>query len=189
MSGNETRPAAWHATAEEIDPEEARRHPTLADVCDRTGLRQLTILYAMNRTGQYTNLKPMHILARPAYRTNGSEPRWSDEQIAKYFDLLTERTRTYNERYGHLPVVTAAEARSRQLVSLRAIKRVSGFALTTLHRWADDTAFPPATARTASRGPVPQLLRPWSDVRRYLMDKRSDAVLPTVLTADAYRNA
>lgn len=189
MSGSEQlRTAAWHATATEItDPEEARKHLTITEVCARTGLRQLTVIYAMNRTGDFTGRKPLHIIARPAYRFNGSEPRWSNQQLAEYFDVLTERTRTFNEKYGHLAVVSPTDARSRQLVSLRAICRASGFALTTLHRWADDETFPAPVARIPSEGPVPQLLRSWPDVREYLSKKRSDTDLPTVLDDSVFR--
>jgi hypothetical protein len=185
MTTSDPRPAVWHATAEEIDETEARKHLTLKDVCDRTALRQLTVQYAMNRTGVLSGAKPMHHIMRPAYRVNGSEPRWSHEQVQAYFDTLTKRTESLNDKYGHLPVITEQEARDQQLVNLRAISRLSGFALTTLHRWADDTTFPALVAVVGSLGPQPALVRPWPAVREYLLTRRPDAELPeTVGDAD-----
>lgn len=179
------RPAAWHETATEIDGEpDPRKHLTLGEVCSRTGLRDVTIKFAMNRKGRFKNAA-LREIARPAYSKNG-EPRWDPKQVADYFNAINERSRTIEERFGHLPVVSAADARRRQLLTLREVHRASGFALTTLHRWTSYEGFPEPVAVQTSKGPQPLVLRRWHDVRAFLLTQRPDADLPTKVADDVY---
>jgi ribosomal protein L44E len=182
------RTAAWHENATELhSEEEAAKHLTIGQVTDRTGLRQLTLLYAINRRNNPRAKATLRPLARPAYRF-GNEPRWSKAQLDEYFANVERRARTFNEKYGDLPKVTAEQARTDQLVSLRALCRTSGRAVTTMQRWSQLEGFPEPAALLESNGPLPHLLRSWPQVRTWLLANRADITdLPERVPEEAWR--
>lgn len=185
------RPAMWHSSAEAITAKQAAdtaKHVTLADVCNRTGLRQITITHAIARRGPFVGDRPVHALARPAYLVGSSgEPRWSEDQLRQYWEIEANRARTARERFGHLEVVTDDQARERGLVNLRTIHRITGYALSTLHRWTERADFPPLVAVNKARGPQPRLLREWGAVRGWLLHQHPDVDYPETVPDDAWK--
>jgi hypothetical protein len=190
MSASDTsaRTAEWRRHATELhSEEEAAKHLTIGQVCDRTGLRQLTLLYAINRTENPRAKAALRPLVRPRY-TWGNEPRWDKSQLDEYFANIAERSRTFTEKWGHLPTVTAEAAREQQLVSLRTLARAAGRAVTTMQRWSQLDGFPEPAALLESAGPLPHLLRSWSDVRAWLLANRSDiGDVPERIPEEAWR--
>jgi hypothetical protein len=182
----------WHATATTITAEQAedrQAYLTLAEVCERTALRQVTITQAIARRGPFAGDKPIHALSRPRYLVDSTgEPRWGSDQLRDYWTVEAGRARTVQERYGHLEVVTDEQAKERGLVGLRTINRICGRALTTLHRWSERADFPPLVAQVKTSSPQPRLLREWSAVRAYLLANDNTGVdYPEVVPDDAWK--
>lgn len=173
----DTRVAEWHEQAKEIDAAEAAKHLSISAVCDRAGLRAATLQYAMNRTGTLRADNPKAHLVRPAYRV-GDTPYWDQAQVDAYHRAFREQVQKRKSRWESLPIYSAEEAARRKLLTLRALQRATGYALTTLHRWSGHDTFPEPVARGESSGPNPHLLRDWVAVRDWLRRRNPDREIP-----------
>lgn len=175
MNATRGREATWKATATEVDTPGA--HLTVGDVANRTGLSAQHLLHMLYRRQAYDAANPMGALMRPDYRY-GEEPRWSDEQLSRYFELKHAWDNAKTSRYAHLPLVTEAEARQLGLVSLRRACLTSGHAPSSMNRWQTRDGFPQPTHAVDTGTPTPRVCRPWADIRAWLITRHPDRDYP-----------
>jgi predicted DNA-binding transcriptional regulator AlpA len=183
MPPADTRSAEWYDQATEITAAQARKHLPMSEVCERTGLKQVTLQYVINRTGTLRADNPKSHLVRPRYR-HGYTPFWDAAQVDAYHEAFAEQVQRRESRWEGLPVVTEEQAKRDKLLTLRGIQRATGYALTSLHRWSNQDGFPRPTARSESSGPNPHLLRDWHAVRDWLRHRNPDREIPDEPPAD-----
>lgn len=158
----QTREPLWHATAENVDARGVGMLD-LSQVASATGLSAATIQVALNSEANTGRRARLRALARPKWNYQGI-PLWSAEQVGDYHRIVAARWRV-REEFADLPTLDAAEVIRNQMGSLRALSRLSGVPLTTLHRWKLAATFPEPAALMKGDSPIPRVLYSWPALR------------------------
>lgn len=167
----QTRDPLWWATAQDVD-ERGPKMLDLGQVASLTGLAPATIQVALNSEANTGKRARLRALSRPKWNYHGT-PLWSAEQVGAYHRVVAERWKV-REEFADLPVLDAAEVIRNQMGSLRALSRLSGVPLTTLHRWKLAATFPEPAALMKADSPIPRVLYSWPALRECIILHHAD---------------
>jgi hypothetical protein len=159
--------ARWSADALDLarNPEKITDYLTVGQLSDATGLAEATLKDSLTREKITNEENPRGALCRPAAKFGG-EPMWHPDQLAEF----RRRVAVKNGDTEDLPLITAAEATERQLVSIAEIAELLGVHDQTLRSaQAKDSTFPAAIARRSRGGRpgVPEHVRKLDDVMNW----------------------
>lgn len=143
---------------------------TVAEVAERTGLSPSTITDLLSREKITSDSNVLAPISRPSRRIS-NQPLYSEDQVA---EVVARQRSTKHRHLGGgdqpLPSITAAEARRRNLISVREIAKLAnaedpdGMHEQTVRRWAREADdFPKAVALRSREGGhpgVPEVMRP-----------------------------